>query len=103
MAKQFTFKYQPQTTGLAGVGFPKRSVDIKFDGKICGTITAPNWQTKDNLYRIRLTVKDGNNHPGWKWIQLKFKDEDEKVVRAWLKEHTKDIMENFELHFIYEN
>lgn len=103
MAKNFTFKYQPKTTGLAGVGYPNRSVDIKYDGGICGIITAPNWQSKDRLYRIRLSVKDNENPIGWKWIQLKFKDEDEQVVRAWLKNHSKEILERFEPHFIYED
>mgnify|MGYP001209749439 CR=1 FL=1 len=102
MAKKFTFKYQPHITGLAGVGNPLRSVDIKFDGEICGVISAPNWQTKDNLYRIRLTVKKPGDSSKWKWIQLKFKSENEKEVRSWLKENTTRILEQFDLYFPYQ-
>ena len=102
MAKRFTFKYHPHMTGLAGVGNPLRSSDIKFDGKVCGLIVAPNWKTKDNFYRVRLTVETPDNPDDWKWIELKFKSENEKEVRSWLKENTSRILEKFELHFPYQ-
>jgi len=102
----FTFKKQPKETGLCAVGYYSQSVDIKLGGKICGIISAPNWQTKDNCYEIRLMVykteteTDSNPNCNWKWITFKFKSESEQECRNFLKENYKVIVEKYTLRFM---
>jgi len=88
---KLSFKKQPKETGLATVGNPYQSVDIKADKKLVGTIYAPNWRTKDNLWSIGFMVIDTEKHSGWKWVTLKFKGETEQECRDWLKENWEEI------------
>lgn len=87
MANKFTFKKQPRETGLAGVGNPHPDTYIKHNKKVVGCISSPNWRTPDNKWRIRLTVKDENDHCDWKWISLKKTFDTEPEAREFLNKH----------------
>lgn len=101
----FTFKKQTRATGLAGIGYSKESIDIKLNGKICGTISAPNWTTKDNNYSISLMVlkdqleEDNNPNCNWKWVIFKFKSESEQECREFLKSNYEIIVKKYNLRF----
>jgi hypothetical protein len=102
----FTFKKQPKIAGRIGIGYSKQNVDIKLGGKVCGTIFAPNYTTKDNNYAIRLMIfkediaVDGNTNCDWKWITFKFKSESEQECREFLKNNYKFITEKYNLYFM---
>lgn len=91
-----TFKFHARETGLRGVGNPFRSIDIKVKRRTCGTIIAPNWQTPDNLYRVRFMIQKSL---GWEWITLKYKHEDPDVVKDWLIANWEKIEERYTFHF----
>lgn len=96
----FTFKKHARSTGLARVGNPYSSTDIKMGGKWCGTIHAPNWRSKDNNYRIMLMVYPPNpSNPNceWEWITLKFKSDDEKECREFLKANFGTLNEKYKI------
>lgn len=92
---KLSFKKQSKKTGLAGVGYPHQSVLIKADKLECGVIAAPNWQTKDNLWCIRLMKKKDNS---FVWITLKFKGETEEECRQYLKDNWGSICKEIPLH-----
>lgn len=87
------FKKHPRETGLAGVGYPYRPVDIKGDGKVVGTISAPSWQTDDN-WRIRFMI---NNEDNWEWIQFKKVFESEAEAREFIKGNWQAIQDKYDL------
>jgi hypothetical protein len=104
MGMKFTFKRHKKETGLRGVGYPNQSSDIKLDGKIVGTIAAPNWQTTDNLWCVRLTIKKDatSEEPcAWKWITLKFRGKDEAECQKFILDNSETLIK-FNLHAIYE-
>lgn len=100
---RLTFKRQPPERGLASVGHTNRSVDIKIDKKVVGVISAPNWSTTDQKWRIRLTVDDQTKHCGWKWIVLNIQFDDETQAREWLQNHITTIAIKFTLHPIEDD
>ncbi len=65
MAK-FTFKNHPAPTGLSAVGAGD-GCDIKFNKKVCGTITGGSWNSGQG-YRISFYIKDATQNCGWKHI-----------------------------------
>lgn len=73
-----TFKKQPRSKGLASVGEPYPSVDIKINKKCCGYIAAPTWMTKDNKWAIRLMVE---SDPQWKWVNCTKRFDSEQEAR----------------------
>lgn len=82
---KFTFRKQPLTTGLAGVGNPRPDTDIKLGGKWCGTIRAPNWATKDGKWGAGLMVIDeAEENCGWRWVFFAARFNEEPEARAWL-------------------
>jgi len=95
-----SFKYIPFPTGLAGVGYSKRSINIKVNKKVVGCIDAPNYNTPDNLYRLRFQVikkdinEDGNPNCTWRWMFLKKKfetsDEAKEYTKLFLKKFVVD-------------
>lgn len=89
---KLTFKKRPRETGLRAVGYPNRSVDIKLSGRMVGLIAAPNWQSKEHKWAIRLAVKcdDGG---GWKWVTVKSKFDTEDEAREWVQERNDSIIE----------
>lgn len=95
----FTFRKEPRETGLAGVGNPYQNTAIKHAKKECGVISAPNWQTKDNKWRVRFTVKDAEEHCGWKWVQLKAAFDSEPEAREYVKTHAERIL-RMDLHYL---
>ncbi|MDD2731403.1 MAG: hypothetical protein PHW33_04760 [Candidatus Portnoybacteria bacterium] len=94
---KITFRRHPRQTGLAGVGNPNQSVDIKLDNKQIGYIDAPNWDTKDGKWGIQLAIvkddkhDDGNASCSWMWIFFKKRFDNENEARNWF-------VDNFE-HF----
>ena len=94
---KFTFKKHKAETGLRAVGYGRQSMDIKLDGKVVGTISAPNWQTPDGLWRILLMVKrkeaPTKNEPcTWEWIVLKFKAPTEEECRKFINDNMQQII-----------
>lgn len=63
-----TFKKQPSSTGLASVGQPYQSVDIKINKQIIGYISAPDWRNTNNIWNIHLAINTENS---WSWMRLK--------------------------------
>lgn len=96
MAEKFTFKKEPQTTGLAGVGNPYPNTAIKHKKKEVGVIYAPTWQTKDDKWSISLMVlKKEDEEQGnceWNWISLKARFDSEPEAREFLKEHVEGVL-----------
>lgn len=103
MAKQkFTFKLCPQETGLAAVGNSLQSSHIKFNKKVCGSIKAPNWMSKNNEYTATLAVKHNNpeiTNCDWHWIKLNIKHTELQAVKDWLNDKCELILEKYTLHF----
>lgn len=110
MAKEkfnISFKRDAAITGLAGVGYSKQGSDIKVNKKVVGSIDAPNWQTKDNFFRISLMIikddinSDGNPNCPWKRIRLKNTFESDADAREFIKRTLKKaVVEDklFQLH-----
>lgn len=86
-----SFKKEPKETGLAGVGYPNPNVYIKLNKKKIGYISAPNWTSSEDVYKIRFSVvkkdilEDGNPNRNWKWITLKASFKSEEKARAHVK------------------
>ena len=99
MKFNISFKKQSRKTGLAAVGSPLPSTDIKVNKLVVGMIVAPNWESKDNKRCIRLTVKSGD-HCGWRWVTMFAKFEEESKAREWVKAHLKSIHMRNDLHFM---
>lgn len=100
---KFTFKKHPRTTGLAAIGYIHQSVDIKLQKKVVGEISAPDWQTKDNKWTVRLTVE--GSHPSntncpWRWVNIRSRFDTEEAARDFVKVHLEKILEahQFTLH-----
>lgn len=87
----FTFKKEKRETGLAAVGRPHPNTTIKYRKKCVGTIYAPYWASKDNLWHVRLMIVCDEG-PGWKWVTLKQKFDDEPAARAYLNENEDRIL-----------
>ncbi len=100
MVKKFTFKREPRITGLAGVGYPHRDVQIKLNKKVVGQICAPSWRTKDNLYCVRFTVKNETREEPWRWVALKRRFENEEDVRAWLNENVEKLQKQITFYSV---
>lgn len=89
MAK-FTFKKDPKPTGLAAIGHTP-GVDIKYKGKVVGRIEAPQWSSKDRLYRVRFTCLKTEDQLAekpnckWQWRTSRKAHESEQAARDWLK------------------
>lgn len=90
MAK-FSFKKQPPATGLMGVGAPYPSTDIKYGGKVVGTIVAPTWKSKGRGWRVQLAVKQ-DAHPGWGWRFLSREFDSEPEARTYLQENAVNLV-----------
>lgn len=97
---KFTFRKHKAETGLAAVGYSRRSVDIKHKKMVVGTIYAPNWSTKDGKWGLSIMVEDSDCKCGWKWVHLKHRCDTEEEAREFLKENLESILEqnNLTLH-----
>ena len=89
MTDKITFKKGEKPTGLASIANPHAHVDIKINGKVCGSINPPNAFTKDEWkvgFKVNKKQPDDNPNCNWKWIfSIGFKDENEA------REKTKDV------------
>lgn len=91
---KFTFKKQPAETGLRAVGNPYQSTDIKVNKKIVGHIAAPNWRSKDYVWKIRFAVKrepTSDNPCRFKRISFKKTFDEESDARQWIKDHAEGL------------
>ncbi len=96
-----TFKRGPKQTGLAAVGEPYASVEVKWDNKKIGSITGPTWTTKDNKWSVGFTVKTDEleEHPsGWKWIFMKARFDNEDEARQFVKDNIGTIMQRYKIY-----
>lgn len=94
---KFTFKKEKKETGLTSVGYPYPRTQIKESKQIIGYIDPPNWQTKDNLWRIRIAIEKEptKEQPApFRWIQFKATFPTEPEAREWVKEYLDKIMYN---------
>lgn len=108
MAKQarFTFKLHPKMTGLAAVGNSRQDCDVKLNKLTVGRIDAPNWQTKDNKYKVCFSVKQtptaDNPNLDWKWIFLAKRTDTIEEMKEWLNTPAviNKLSETYEFHVI---
>jgi hypothetical protein len=93
-----TFKKQTRKTGgtgLLSVGYPNRSVNIKLDGEVVGTIVAPNWKTEGYYWRILFAVgkeKTPSDPSPFKWVSVNSSFDDEQSARQWVKDNAATIL-----------
>jgi hypothetical protein len=85
----FTFKKQPKETGLSSVGNPYPNTDIKYNKKVVGHIVAPNWMSKDDVWKIRFMQKDEKN---WHWITIQQQFGSEPEAREWIRANAERIL-----------
>jgi hypothetical protein len=99
-----TFRKWDRLTGLAGVGYPHQSVDIKINKKKIGTIYAPNWQTEDNKWSVAFMVmkepEDSNPNNKWKWIYMKARFENEETAREFVTKIVDKVAEKYTFHYL---
>jgi hypothetical protein len=81
--KGLSFKKQKRETGLRGVGNTYPDTVIRLDGRRCGTINAPNWRSKDGLWRVSLTRKTSES---FEWVFFKARFPTEAEARSWVIE-----------------
>jgi len=96
---RLTFKKDKPLTGLMVVGNSYQGSDIKIDGRVCGYISAPNWQTEDNKFGIRFAIKEKQENCDWKLITLKGRFDSDADARLFVKENIEKIMEKYTLHY----
>ncbi len=105
MKNKIRFKKEPRETGLASVGAGDPNIDIKVNGKVCGYISHPRWNSQDRNIRIRLSVikedimENGNPNCIWKWITLKYIPENDEQAKQFLKENVDAIVEKYSLYY----
>jgi len=96
---KLSFRKDPPTTGLAGVGHPHPSTQIKGDKLCVGIINAPYWATKDSKWGIQLAVKsDKPENCDWAWIFFKQRFDTEPEARQWLKDRWDSICKKYSIH-----
>ena len=99
---KLTFKKQPKAKGLAGVGYPYQSTDMKLDGKVFGHISAPDWRT-ETVWKVRIAVKksepDDNPNCDWKWATFVKDFESDVDAREFIQSNISQIVEKHNLHF----
>jgi len=98
-----TFKRQPRATGLASIGTPYPSVDIKLNKQKFGWISPPTWRTDDNKWGIYFSIKksepDSNPNCDWKNVSIKTRFDTEEDARQWMVNNIERILEKYQLHF----
>lgn len=93
---KFTFRKERPETGLRAVGRTRPSTEIKLNGAWVGTISAPNWQTKDGKWGVGLMVDDtADEDCGWKWLFFEARHDSEPEARAWLLENSPEIFKRY--------
>ena len=86
---RLSFRKEPRTTGLAGIGEPYPDTKIKMDGMIVGTIGAPNWNTKDNCWSLWFMIYGDTGNPNCNWSNRRMKPRfaTEPEARQWVKDN----------------
>lgn len=109
MKNRIRFKIHPRETGLASIGAGDPDIDIKINGKRCGLIVHPSWNSKNNDIRIILMVvknkvdEDGNKNCPWKWATLKYVPTSDDDARELLKKNVDMLVEKINLYFEQDN
>lgn len=101
--KIFTFKKEKKETGLAAVGYPYPDTQIKHKKKIVGIIQGPNWQSKNNQWRIKFMIAVENQKNQFEWIKLKYIAPTEQDARSFLQQYGEEILKKFNLYHIEPN
>jgi hypothetical protein len=100
---KFTFKKDAPMTGLAGVGYPYSSVDVKLGGKVVGMIHAPNWQTDGMYWQVGLKVvktsAELEKEPScpWRWAFFSQRHFNEQAARDWLLNNQEALLKKYTL------
>jgi hypothetical protein len=97
MANKFTFRKQKAATGLAGVGYPYSSVYIKHNKMVVGIIHAPNWTSKENVWRVSFQVKK-EGQDCFKNATLKKKFNSEQEARDFLTDEYTTLTAHLDLY-----
>ena len=102
MKKKFniSFKKQKKETGLSAIGFPDPNSVIKVNKKEVGEILAPNYTSKENVWKISFYVADPEfpEHHTTKTLQKTF--ESDAAAREWCKEHLEKLDKMYTLKSI---
>lgn len=94
---KFTFRRQPKETGLASVARPYADVTIKIAGKECGYIEAPS-VFGTNHWKVRLMIKEANEHCGWKWITFRLDFKNELEARQFVMTNQDRLQAKYPIH-----
>lgn len=101
---KFTFKLEPKITGLASVGHCFQNSAIKFDKKVVGLISAPNWRRQGYTaaFTVKKTAEEFAESPNceWKWIFFKKKTDTLEEIKEWLNASIETILAKYTLHEI---
>lgn len=106
MAKQkkFTFKNDPEPTGLSAVGSRIPRAVIKLNGKIVGWISPPNYLSNKckAFFHVKKdpTVEDP---AAFKNVALNKQMESVQEMKEWLKEKTEEITAKLDLYLMEED
>jgi len=99
---KFTFKLEPKTTGLASVGHCYQNAAIKFDKKVVGLISAPNWRKQGYTaaFTVKKTAEELAEYPNceWKWIHFKKTTDTLEEIKEWLNASIETILAKYVLH-----
>lgn len=106
MAKQkkFTFKNDPQPTGLSAVGNRTPRAVIKLNGKKVGWITPPSYLS--NKCKVFFYVKKEptvEDPAAFENVALSKQMESVQEMKEWLKEKTEDITAKLDLYSLEED
>ena len=85
---KFTFKKQPLASGLAGVGHPYPTVDVKLNKKTFGVIYPANHSR--HHWTVGYAVRSGSDSFEWVFPRNKFNNEQE--ARDWLQANAEKII-----------
>jgi hypothetical protein len=99
--KKFTFKYHRPTGRYRS--FKTEYHDIKFKGKICGSISeSNNWTlaNRDERISIKFMVKSNEEKCGWKWITLAAKFSNTWNAKEFLNRNVEVFFKKYDLFFI---
>ena len=98
-APKFTFKKEPQETGLMRVGFPYPPTTIKHKRKEVGCIFPPNRDRRKWTigFMVPSNQSDDRNCT-WHWEFLQNVFDEEPAAREWLQANAAKLIKNFSLH-----
>jgi len=96
---KITFKKNPSSTGLMGIGEGTPPTDIKYRGQLIGTIDFnEHWSSHVKGIRIRLMKKKDsvetsfNPKCPWEWVTLKTRPANEAEARQFCQDMKDQIL-----------